>query len=192
MTSWFYRLFRCSPKQAALAALIGFCIAVALTLFAMRDRVAPPAAENPAPAQWQPVSNTRLGYAFRLPPEFSLTAKQEDTYTRYEAGDRIVEVFIRPATSIEKGLLLLDQERATAYEGLPSVRIDQEEETTVAGQDAVTREILLNAAGFSAIETFVFLKGTVVSFSTLFATAEAIGEEERAFHALVLSGVTFP
>jgi hypothetical protein len=61
----------------------------------------------------------------------------------------------------------------------------------VGGHAASEREILLNAAGFSALETYVFVNGNVYQFSTLFTGKDVLNDEDRTLHRNILSTVTF-
>jgi len=143
-------------------------------------------------ALWQPVPNAQWHYALRIPASFSLTNKADDaSVLRYAQDGMILEIFAEPAASLSTYLSSVDAIRATAYEGQPSVDVRAERDVTVDGLPAKEREVFLNAAGFTAMETIVVRDGTAYRFSTLFEGATDVADDGRKLHRDILSTVTF-
>lgn len=189
MSSLFFRIFHCSPKQAATAVVLGFLIAIVIGSFLAWQKSSAPANTF---RDWQPITNKTWSYTLKLPASFSLINKSDAAdLLRYRMDATVFEVFALPAKSLNTYLTALDAERSTGFEGQPSVTIVEKRRTSVDGRPAQERELLLNAAGFPAMETIVVRNGTAYLFTSLFEDATQITAEGRQLHRDSVSTISF-
>jgi len=186
--------------RKTLAVIVALLLLSVIIVGVKRQRGTPPSGEGASSSgsssevfvSWQPVNGPGHAWSLKLPSAFSLTFKSETgDSVRYEQDRTTFELVTENAPSLKEYLSVIDGERKTGYEGQPSVTIRKEAAVSVGGHAASEREILLNAAGFSALETYVFVNGNVYQFSTLFTGKDVLNDEDRTLHRNILSTVTF-
>lgn len=124
--------------------------------------------EDDAFKDWQIYKNSTYNFQIKFPEGWQASGKPvSNTFASFvdEPGSAenpdTIELGIRVIAdkkydTLTGYLAATDKANATGWEGKPAVSVAQEEAIKINGYNAVRREVYLNAAGFPAIETYIF------------------------------------
>ena len=176
-------------------AIISLLMAVAILIVALIYLFKPifPGFPKPSPGlppktpvqeEWRVYQNSKYGLAVSYPDNWKASGKPtSDEYlsliSEYGTEELVVAVHSGKQGSLADFISYLNEVRLTSYEGRPSVTVLKEETVKTKEFEAVHRQILMNAAGFPAIETYILKDGRIYSLTLNLYRNEGSSIEEK-------------
>lgn len=147
------------------------------------DSACPIATQDNSPAvdettkDWQIYKNSKYNFQLRFPKEWQASGRpananivsfidepgSEENPDTIELEVRVIDD--KKYDSLKSFLAAMDKVSLTAWEGKQAVNVAKEESKKIDGQEAIRREVYLNAAGFPALETYIFKGGKIYKVS---------------------------
>ncbi|MFA6422594.1 MAG: hypothetical protein WCV92_04290 [Candidatus Buchananbacteria bacterium] len=120
-------------------------------------------------AGWNYFKNSSNTYEFKYPKNWQVKARGQDAQLIYPdvTSTQILVSYQLVDKKLSDYLSQLDKTALTAFEGKPSVKIEEEKAITVNGFSAITRLQHLNAADLDQKITYIYNNGRVLTFSMI-------------------------